>query len=114
MKISPAMEGVMLGLGLIATLIGAAAITLAIPQFMDVLSQLGSNLPFFTILVVNCFWVVWLLPFVVIATWFAWPHRSVRSVAALCVGVGGPVLFFAICLVGLYLPIWQMGQVVGG
>jgi hypothetical protein len=83
----------------------------AVPQFIDVFKSFGADLPQPTMITMQAYPLLLLLPLLVALVWNCWPLKPSRLRAAVIVcwaGVGLTILMFA----SLYLPILKLGSVV--
>ena len=98
--------------GLISALLGAAMVSLVVPQFRNLYQEFGADLPFATRFALSYYHGIWILPILVIAVRFAWPDDRLRPLASLLVGVGGIFACSTALTIALYLPIFKLGSVV--
>lgn len=96
--------------GLMCALLAALIPTLVIPQFRQVFTSFGTDLPLTTRIALNYHLWLWLLPLVVIAVRLFWPRARKRPRAACLAGIAGLVIALAATLLAMYLPIYQMGS----
>lgn len=118
MKMRNTTEIWMLIVGLIATIAIAAGVNLVVPQFEDVLKNFGAEIPLLTRLFVEGRYVFFGLPLIVLVAWALTPRRTPpgneRGIVALVVGIGLGVILLPLCLIAMYLPIFQLAAVVEG
>ncbi len=111
-------EGWMLATGFLAALAIAAGVNLVVPQFNDVLRNFGAEIPLLTRLFVEGRYAFFGLPVLVVAAWALTPRRTPpgneRGIVALVVGIGSGIVVLPLCLIAMYLPIFQMAAVVDG
>jgi uncharacterized membrane protein YhdT len=111
-------EGWMLIAGVLAATAMAAGVNLVIPRFNDVFQNFGSDLPLITRLFVESRHAFFGLPLLVLAAWVLTPRRTPpgneRGIVALVVGIGSAVLLLPLCLIAMYLPIFQLAGAVDG
>ncbi|MDC8011424.1 hypothetical protein [Tahibacter soli] len=112
MKISRNTEQLLFGLGVAAAAIAGIAIPLIVGTFVPTLRQFAVELPNLTRWFVETRWLFLLLPFVVVAVWFVWPIRAMRSVAALATGVGSLVVLLPLATFAMYYPVMVLGSLV--
>lgn len=105
-------EKVALLVGVLCAIIAAAVPALVVPRFREVFESFGAELPFLTRLFMDHHYVLWLLPVLVIATWFFWPKVPHRSLAACLLGIGSLVLIVPVLVVAMYLPIFQLSTAI--
>ena len=98
--------------GLFLSTLSAIAVSVAAPQFSDVLTAFGEDIPWLSGAVIRGFWLVWLLPALAVLAWFAWPVVRQRNAAALGVGIVSFLVVLPVCLIALYLPIFKLGATV--
>lgn len=99
-------------IGLVCALLTALTPTMVIPQFQQVFSSFGAQLPLLTRIAIDQHLGLWLLPLLVIAVWLFWPRPKQRPLAACLVGAGGLVIIIPLLILAMYLPIFQLGQAV--
>jgi type II secretory pathway component PulF len=117
-KMRTAAEIWMLICGLLAAIAIAAVVNLVIPQFDQVFRNFGAELPLLTRLFVAGRYALFGLPVLVLAAWALTPRRTPpgneRGIVALVVGIGLGVILLPLCVIAMYLPIFQLAAVVGG
>jgi len=99
-------------LGLVCALLTALTPTIVIPQFQQVFSSFGAQLPLLTRIAIDQHLWLWLLSLLVIAVWLFWPRPKQRALAACLLGAGGLVIIIPLMILAMYLPIFQLGQAV--
>lgn len=102
----------MLGIALLLNLLLAVAIIATVPQFEDVFSSFGAELPLATRLVMQLYPLVAVLPLLIPLAWFLWPYREHRGLGALLTSVACILLVPLAFAYALYLPIIRLGDVV--
>lgn len=112
MNIPKNTEQLLFGLGIAAAAVAGIAIPLVAEAYLPVFRNFGVELPNLTRWFVDARWLFVLLPLVVVAAWFAWPIRAMRSVAALALGVGSLVVLLPLAVFAMYYPILLLGAVV--
>lgn len=103
------LERTLLAIGLLSSSVIAAWIVFAAPQFGEVFSAFGAEIPLVTRLVVRFYLVFLLLPLLVWAVWRYWPYPAFRSVAAAGWGVVSAIVVLALFTWVMYLPIFKLG-----
>ncbi len=98
-------------LSLFMTCVPALILSIAVPQFREVFSTFGPELPWLTLIVVKGYLATWLLPVSVVAVWFGWPSLKQRSFIVFAIGLVS-VMLTPFCIIALYLPIFKLGTVV--
>lgn len=102
-------ERTLFAIGLVCAVAAALIPMLAAPGFLGIYRSFSAELPLVTRLFVDYAAVFWLLPVLVVLTWFSWPRpgRALASCLAGAIGLGvaAPATFFA-----LYLPIFQLAE----
>lgn len=113
-----ATERWMLSAGLLAAIAIAAGVNFIVPHFEDVFRNFGAELPLLTRLFVEARYAFFGLPLIVLAAWAWTPRRTPpgneRGIVALVIGVGLGVVLLPLCLIAMYLPIFQLGAMVDG
>jgi type II secretory pathway component PulF len=104
--------------GLLAAIAIAAGVNLIVPHFGHMLRNFDAELPLLTRLFLEARYAFFGLPLIVLATW-AWtprrtPPSNERGIVALVVGVGLSMVLLPLCLIAMYLPIFQLGAMVEG
>jgi type IV pilus assembly protein PilC len=88
---------------------------LVIPQFAQVFSSFGADLPAPTLLVINFRYLLWLPSFLMLIVmgvlWWLVKSPKVRTLCY-AVFVVVQVLMLPLIIVSMYLPIYKLGQVV--
>jgi hypothetical protein len=82
-----------------------------VPQFTELFSAFGGELPNITHLVVDTHRWWGLLAFAVPAVWASWPNPRTRGVTSLVVGTVIALLLLALCLWGCYAPVLALAAV---
>lgn len=98
--------------GLLCAVIAALLPMLVIPAFHEVFIGFGAQLPLLTRLAVGYHPWLWLLPLLVVAARLFWPKARRRALAACLLGVVGLVLVIALTALAMYLPVFQLGEVI--
>ena len=110
-------NAVMLGIGVFVAVGGVAAVNLILPNFEEVFRNFGAELPWFTRMFVEGRHLLWLLPLLVPAIALFVPERRAddrrRGATGLVLGIAIGVLLPMLGLMACYLPIFQLGAVVG-
>lgn len=112
MNIPKNLEQLLFGLGVAAAAVTGIAIVLIVGAYLPTFKNFGVELPNLTRWFVDTRWLFLLLPLVVVAAWFAWPIRAMRSVAALAIGVGSFVVLVPLTMLAMYYPIMLFGAIV--
>jgi type II secretory pathway component PulF len=98
--------------GLVAVCVLAGTVNFTVPAFRELFVGFGADLPLFTQIALNYYQYLWLLLLVVIAVRFAWPNKRSAPLAACIVGVGLLIVGMVVVMAAMYLPIFQLGEVV--
>lgn len=114
----------MLGSGMVALLIAALMVNALVPQFSDLYTAFGADLPSLTSFFVEHRHGLLLLPALVPVSWIVLARFSVatpgqRAVnnpafAALVFAIGIAVLLVPLTIFAMYLPIFRMAAIVDG
>ena len=103
---------ILFGIGVAAAAVAGIAIPMIVNAYVPLFANAGVALPNLTRWFVESRWLFLLLPFVVVAAWFVWPVRAMRSVAALAIGVGSLVVLVPLAVLAMHYPIMLLGAVV--
>lgn len=82
-----------------------------VPQFAELYDGFGADLPTLTSWLQHYYHAVLVIPIALIIAWRFWPASS-RASALVLIGGVGSMLFLYIVIVGIYLPLFNMGSVV--
>ncbi|MFD0724771.1 hypothetical protein [Lysobacter brunescens] len=108
----------LLAFGTLCALVAAIVVNLVVPQFDEVYRNFGADLPWLTRALLAGRWLLFGLPVLVLLAWWLTPavpgQPNRRGLVALLVGVGLPVVLVPLVVIGLYLPIFMLGDAVGG
>lgn len=99
-------------ISLALALLTALTLTFMVPNYRDVFSSFGTDIPSFSAMVLQGYLAVWLLPAAVIAVSVGWPNVNRRSTIARRVGLSSVLIVLPIALLGLYLPIIRLAAAV--
>jgi hypothetical protein len=98
--------------GLVSTGAVATLLSLLVPQFDRVLTSFGADLPWLTRAVSQLYLAAWLLPVSVATVWFRWPNPKQRAGIVRTIGVLSLLVLLPVCLIALYLPIFELAAVM--
>lgn len=98
---------------LLTSMLVAWATIFTVPKFADLFEGFGAELPFWTRIIMQHHEAVLILPMLVLVAWLIWPRREDKVLAAFGVGVGGGAIVAQSVTIGMYLPIFVLGAVVG-
>jgi len=98
-----------LAISLLLTAITALVLSFVAPNFRSVFSAFDAELPWWSSMVLNGYLASWLLPVAVVAAWFGWPKPHQQSAIALTIGAVSFLVVLPLCLLALYLPIFNLG-----
>lgn len=101
----------MLGAGMLCPRIAAGVVNLVMPHFDEVYRNFGAELSALTWFLVKARLSLLASPLLVLLVWALTPD-SRRGAVAFATGIIMSVLMFVSCLVGAYLPIFQMAGTV--
>ena len=108
----------LLAFGTLCALVAAIVVNLVVPQFDEVYRNFGADLPWLTRALLAGRWLLFTLPLLVLLAWRLTPavpgQPNQRGLVALLVGVGLPLVLVPVVVIGLYLPIFMLGDAVGG
>ena len=103
----------MIACALCVSVATAAATPLVVRQFTSMYTNFGVELPFITRSVVELPYMFWALPLITLLVWRLWPDRSRGALFALLFAIASLPVCAGIVIFALYLPIFQLGAVVG-
>ena len=98
-------ERIQLIIGLIVTFFTIALTFYLITSMTPFFTSLVVPLPLITKLVLEFYWITFVLPVLVLFTWYLWPNPLRRGLAAFFTGLGGSFLFSLIMAGALSWPI---------
>jgi type II secretory pathway component PulF len=104
----PRIEKLLFSFGLVGSAIAALMPFIVVPLFNEMFVEFGTALPLPTDLVVNYYQAACVLPLLVLAAWFFWPWRDMRSVAACTIGLSSLVLATLLLVLAMYLPFYKL------
>ncbi|MDD4962547.1 MAG: hypothetical protein PHI11_01365 [Gallionella sp.] len=93
--------------GLFLSLLTCFFVLYGVPQFAELFESFGANLPSQTVILLNYYRWVALLPLLVLGTWFT-KHEHRGGMAA-SVGVAGSVIVMTYALWSVYSPVFVVG-----
>ncbi len=105
-------EKILLTFGLLFSLFAAVFPYFIVPSFSNVFATFGTELPFATQFALNYHATFFLVPIFVLLSWFFWPTKSRRGIAACIIGLAGSGLCLVFMLGALYFPIFIMAPSV--
>ena len=86
---------------------------LLIPNFATLLVSFGTELPWATRFILHYYDFAFLLALLVVVAWWIWPREESRGLAALVFGVVLAAVLWCAGIYSLYMPIFQLGAIVG-
>lgn len=98
-------EKIALAVGLLCAVIAAALAEAVVPQFRGVFEGFQTELPTATMLVVNYYRALWLLPLAVLGIWYSRPKSKNGALSACLTGVVSLAVLLPVLLYTLYLPV---------
>jgi type II secretory pathway component PulF len=101
------------GLWVITALLVFEAIgtSIYVPQYLELYESLSAELPFLTKLVLMGAWGIWILPFAAfMSIVFTSKAKNITSAIVIFLFVIG-IMWVPLAIYGLYLPIWEMGDI---
>jgi hypothetical protein len=108
---------VMLAIGMFCCLVAAIAVNVAAPGFEAIYRDFGVELPWLTRMLLAGRWFLFALPVpILLAWWLARPAsgRPDRRALVALIGMALPLLLVPLVVIGLYLPMFMLGDAVGG
>jgi hypothetical protein len=102
------------GLWVITALLVFEAIgtSIYVPQYLELYEGLSAELPFLTKVILMGAWGIWILPFTAfISIVFASKAENITPAFVISLFVIG-IIWVPIAIYGLYLPIWEMGNII--
>ena|SRR5450432_650410 len=109
MSLPRSRDPALLAVGLMLAGFASTLSYLSIPAFAEVLKNFP-HLPVATSLLLRFYWVVLLLPLLVVAAWRFWPNRSQRGTLSLMAGISVLLVSQALVQTILYLPVFELGK----
>lgn len=111
-------QHVLLAFGMLCSLVAAIVVNLVVPGFDDMYRNFGAELPWLTRMLLAGRWLLFALPAVTLLAWHLTPavpgQPNKRGLVALLIGVGLPLVLVPLVVIGLYMPIFMLGDTVGG
>jgi hypothetical protein len=98
-------EKIALTVGLLSAAITAAVAELVIPQFRAVFEGFQAELPTATMLMVDYYRALWLLPLAVLGIWYCWPKPKHGALSSCLIGIASLVIVIPLMTYILYLPV---------
>ena len=106
----------LLVIGIAVAIVGVIAANMIPPVFVDMLQNFGAELPWLTRLFVQGGGFLWVLPLLVpVLSSFVrvrTPDDKRRGIVGLLLGVGIGFALPMVCLLSMYLPIFQLAAAV--
>jgi hypothetical protein len=99
-------------LGVTPGVVVAVGAFVVVPQFQEVFTNFGAELPFVTSLLLATFRWWGIFPVVALALWLSWPNPANRGAAAVVFGATSAAVLFLFGWYACYAPIFQLADVV--
>jgi type II secretory pathway component PulF len=84
-------------------------IIFATPEFKELYSSFGNDLPQPTRLVSSFYYLTIILPILIFLVWKNWPFQKYRSVYCILIGCFSAALMLHFWVLAMYLPIYKLG-----